>query len=169
MTTSPARGAVRLRLMPWRRASVGRRQRGSALLLFPAAVMVVFALGVICVDSGSAYLARRALTDHATAAADDVAAQAVDLAAFYGNPAVLRIDPVRAERVLEDLTSAQRTDGGVMITGERLAISPDGRQVTVTAVGRARTVFAFGPARRRFVILTARATATVRQVAIRPA
>lgn len=143
-------------------------ERGSALLLFPAAVMVVFALGVICVDSGSAYLARRALTDHVAGAADEVAAQAVDLNAFYGNPAELRIDPQRAQRALEDITTAQRTDGGVVITGEQLVVSSDGRQVTVTATGRARAVFAFGPARRRFVTLTARATATVHEVSIHP-
>lgn len=153
---------------PRGREGAAGHERGSALVLFPAAVMVVFALGVICVDSGSAYLARRALTDHVAGAADDVAAQAVDLTAFYGTPAVLRIDPQRAQRVLEDITAAQKTDGGVVITAEQLSVSGDGRQVTVTATGRARTVFAFGPARRRFVTLTARATATVHEVSIRP-
>lgn len=141
-------------------------QRGSVLLLFPAAVLVVFVLGVISVDAGSAYLARRALTDQVSESADDVSAQALDLAAFYGTPAVVRIDPVRAQQVLADRLALQRHDGGLVIVGEHLDVSPDGRQVTVSATGRARTVFAFGPARRRFVVLTARATATVHEVVV---
>lgn len=141
-------------------------QRGSVLLLFPAAVLVVFVLGVICVDAGSAYLARRALTDMVTESADDVSAQGIDLAAFYATPAVLRIDPLRAQQVLADRLALQRHDGGVVIVDERLDVSPDGRQVTVSATGRARTVFAFGPARRRSVVLRAQATATVHEVAV---
>ena len=144
-----------------------KSQRGSALLLFPAAVLVVFALGVICVDAGSAYLARRALVDRVTETADSVSAEALDRAAFYGAPAVLRIDPLRAQQVLADRLALQRLDGGLLISDERLEISPDGRQVTVSATGRARTVFAFGPARRRFVVLRARATAAVHEVAVR--
>ena len=146
-----------------------RDRRGSVLLLFPAAVMVIFALGVICVDSGSAYLARRAMIDHATSAADAIAAQAVDLPAFYGPTPTLRIDPVRAQAVLDDLAVLQKADGAVMITREQLDLSPDGRQVTVTISGQAKTVFAFGPARRRWVALRATATATVHEVASRPA
>lgn len=144
-------------------------QRGSVLLLFPAAVLVVFVLGVICVDAGSAYLARRALVDQVTESADSVSAQALDLAAFYGTPAVLRIDPLRAQQVLADRLALQRRDGGLVISDERVDVSPDGRQVTVSATGRARTVFAFGAARRRFVVLRARATASVHEVAVHAA
>lgn len=143
-----------------------RNQRGSVLLLFPAAVLVVFVLGVICVDAASAYLARRALVDQVTESADSVSAQALDLPAFYGTPAVLRIDALRAQQILADRLALQRRDGSVVVSEEHLDISPDGRQVTVSATGRARTVFAFGPARRRFVVLRAQATATVHEVVV---
>lgn len=140
-------------------------ERGSVLMLFPAAVLVVFILGVISVDSASDYLARRALTDTVTSSADDAANKAVDLSAFYGSPSVLRIDPVLARQVVADLATIQRGDGAVDLVAETVDVSADGERVTVSAVGRVHHVFAFGSGRRP-VVVRARATASVKEVRV---
>ena len=66
------------------RADVG--QRGSALMLVPAGVLVLVVLGALAVDAALAFLGQRALTDAAAAAANDAAALAVSDVAFYGDP-----------------------------------------------------------------------------------
>ena len=146
----------------WHRRA-GTPEHGSVLMLFPAAILVVFALGVISVDAASTYLARRALIDRVTSSADDAAAKAIDLRAFYQSPSVLRIDPVEADQVVADLAAVQRRDGGVVLVDESSEVSPDGRHVTVRATGRVQHVFAFGLARRT-VTVRAQATATVTEV-----
>ena len=61
----------------------GVRQRGSVLLLFPAAVLIVLVLSAITVDSSIAFLAQRELANATAAAANDAASRAVDGQAFY--------------------------------------------------------------------------------------
>lgn len=56
-----------------------RDDRGSTLLLFPVAVLVVVLLGAIAVDSAASFTAQRELVDAAQAAANDGATTGADL------------------------------------------------------------------------------------------
>ncbi|GAC1589825.1 MAG: hypothetical protein NVS3B21_06810 [Acidimicrobiales bacterium] len=141
-------------------------QTGSALILFPAVVLVMLILGAICVDSASAYLAKRALLDEATAIADDAAARGLDRASFYATPPVLRIDPDRARSIAADRLVSEAHDGGIEITAARVEVSSDGRSVTVAAEGRARRVFAPITAGGRHVAVRGEATAHVQEVRV---
>lgn len=60
-----------------------RPERGSTLLLFPAAVLIMMALAAMTVDSSIAFLAQRELANAAAAAANDAASEAVSDASFY--------------------------------------------------------------------------------------
>jgi len=77
---------------------VGDRQRGSVLLLFPAAVLIVLVLSAITVDSSIAFLAQRELANATAAAANDAAGRAVDTQAFYQGDRV-ELDPYAVEAV----------------------------------------------------------------------
>lgn len=66
-----------------RRELLGVDERGSALMLVPAAVLVLLMLGAIAVDSAVVFLAQRDLADRTAAAANDIAAFASSDAAFY--------------------------------------------------------------------------------------
>jgi Flp pilus assembly protein TadG len=58
-------------------------QRGSTLLLFPAALLIMLALAAITVDSAIAFQAQRQLANAAAAAANDAATLALSDEAFY--------------------------------------------------------------------------------------
>ena len=60
-----------------------RPERGSTLLLFPAAILIMMALAAMAVDSSIAFLAQRELANAAAAAANDAASEAVSDASFY--------------------------------------------------------------------------------------
>lgn len=74
------------------------RQRGSVLLLFPAAVLIVLVLAAITVDSSIAFLAQRELANATAAAANDAAGRAVDGQAFYQGDRI-ELDPYAVESV----------------------------------------------------------------------
>ena len=59
------------------------RQRGSTLLLFPAALLIMVALAAITVDSAIAFQAQRELANATAAAANDAATEALSDRAFY--------------------------------------------------------------------------------------
>jgi Flp pilus assembly protein TadG len=59
------------------------RQRGSTLLLFPAALLIMLTLAAITVDSAIAFMAQRQLVNATAAAANDAATQALSDQAFY--------------------------------------------------------------------------------------
>ena len=74
------------------------RERGSVLLLFPAAVLIVLVLSAITVDSSIAFLAQRELANATAAAANDAASRAIDSQAFYEGDRV-ELDPYAVEAV----------------------------------------------------------------------
>ena len=117
-----------------------RDDRGSVLMLMPAAALVFVVLGALCVDFGSVFVVKRELGNAAAAAANDAAAQAIDLDLFYATGEVrLRADVARAvaERSLAaeglDRLDARIADVVVDVAGD---------SVTVTVRGRARYLFA---------------------------
>ncbi|MDQ3898625.1 MAG: hypothetical protein M3326_15505 [Actinomycetota bacterium] len=59
------------------------RQRGSALLLFPAGLLIMVALAAMAVDSAIAFLAQRELVNATAAAANDAATEALSDSSFY--------------------------------------------------------------------------------------
>jgi len=77
---------------------MAKGQRGSVLLLFPAAVLIVLVLAAITVDSSIAFLAQRELANATAAAANDAAGRAVDSQAFYQDDRI-ELDPDAVEAV----------------------------------------------------------------------
>ncbi|HEX2038152.1 MAG TPA: hypothetical protein VHF47_00305 [Acidimicrobiales bacterium] len=114
-------------------------ERGSALALVPAGVLVLVVLGALAVDAALAFLGQRALTDAAAAAANDAAAVGMSDAAFYGEatgPIVL--DPVAARRAAVTAVAA-RGLRGVHVT--RHVVEVQGDQVCVRLTGRVPYLF----------------------------
>ena len=75
-----------------------RREAGSVLLLFPAAVLVVVVLAAITVDSAVAFLGQREVANAVAAAANDATGQGVGNRAFYEEGRV-DLDPVAVRRL----------------------------------------------------------------------
>lgn len=92
-----------------RRGEATSSERGTVLLLVPAAVFILCVLGAIVVDSAHATMRRRELQHAADAAANDVAALAIDPAALRTGIVVL--DPARAQEVAEASLDAQQVRG----------------------------------------------------------
>ena len=86
-----------------------RHDRGTVLMLFPAAVLIMCVLGALAVDSANAAMRRRELQSSADAAANDAAGLAIDPAALREGRTVL--DPNVARLVGEDSLARQRLRG----------------------------------------------------------
>ncbi|MGI8794012.1 MAG: hypothetical protein ACR2H3_12715 [Acidimicrobiales bacterium] len=131
--------------------------RGSALMLMPAAVLILLVLGALAVDSAIVWSAQRELANRAAAAANDIAATAVDDEAFYQRGEV-KLDEAVARRVADAITVA---DGGLRsVIVDDVTVS--GREVRVALRGTVRRLF--GPAvgqrgRERTVYASATAVA----------
>lgn len=110
-------------------------ERGSALLLMPAAVLVVMVLGAIAVDAAVAFLAERDLAAAAAAAANDAATAALDEDALRRG-AGYRLDPALVEDAVARALTARGVDPGTDV-----AVAVDGTEVRVTLAGRAELVF----------------------------
>lgn len=112
--------------------------RGSVLLLMPAAVLVFLVLGALSVDFAGAFASERQLANAAAAAANDAAAAAVDLSHLYETGEV-RLVPQRAQ----EIAARSITRSGLGRLSVRLAaVEVSGRRVTVTVTGRAPFVLA---------------------------
>jgi Flp pilus assembly protein TadG len=121
----------------------GARERGSVLMLVPAAVLVLVILGAIAVDFSVAYLGQRELTNAASAAAND-AATTIAAERFYRGdeaapPGTVTIDEDRASQVISRALAA-RSPRGVAIHDVQAV--PAGGQVCVVLRGRVDYVFA---------------------------
>ena len=110
--------------------------RASALMLMPAAVLVVLVLGAIAVDAAVVFLAERELASAAAAAANDAVTAGLDEAALRsGQP--YRLDPALVEEVVGRSLAGQGLPPGVDVH-----VALDGDRVRVTLAGEARLVFA---------------------------
>lgn len=110
--------------------------RASALLLMPAAVLVVLVLGAIAVDAAVAFLAERDLAAAAAAAANDAATAGLDEDALRGG-AGYRLDPALVEAAVQRALTARGVDPGTSVD-----VAVAGTEVRVTLRGAARLVFA---------------------------
>ncbi len=113
-------------------------QRGSVLVLMPAAVLVFLVLGALAVDSAAVFLAQRQLANAASAAANDAATQAVDLDLFYAGGSV-RLVPGDAQRVA---VATVRRLGLDHLSEVRPVVTVRGDVVEVTVTARAHQIFA---------------------------
>lgn len=102
-------------------------EQGSALILVPAMLMVVLALGAIAVDLSVLHGAHRTLHRIASGAADDAAAM-IDAEQLQLD-GELRIDDRAARQVVDAHLDAARVPG--TLTAARTSISEDGAVVTV--------------------------------------
>jgi Flp pilus assembly protein TadG len=117
-----------------------RDGRGSALMLMPAAVLILMVLAAITVDFSVAFLGERELSNATSAAANDAVAAALDQDALRGHDE-LRLDQAKAEEVvLRSL--AGRSSGLLHIDPADVTIEfPDDLQVRVTAGADVEYVF----------------------------
>lgn len=127
------------------RERAAERQRGSALLLFPAGLLIVLALAAMAVDSSIAFLGERELGAAVAAAANDAATEAISDEAFYGRGA-LELDPSEVERVAEARVRASVDSGrhpGLAVRAD-VVRSSDGCSwsLRVEASARVRDLFA---------------------------
>jgi Flp pilus assembly protein TadG len=115
------------------------RDRGSVLILMPAAVFIVMVLSAIAVDLSLVHLGEREAAAAASAAANDAATGAIDDTDLYDNGAYA-IDPVRADQIARRSIAAQELTGSL----DRLtvSVSPDRTSVTVTVDLRVDYIFA---------------------------
>lgn len=116
-----------------RRGSAAGPDRGSALLLFPVGVVIVFVLAAMAVDLSAAFLAQRELHDATAAAAAD-AATALGRADFYDNGRV-SLDPASMEGLARARVTAAvdaRRHHGLEVQVSIAAPSAVGCAATVT-------------------------------------
>lgn len=109
--------------------------RGSALLLMPAAVLVVLVLGAIAVDAAVAFLAERELAAAAAAAANDAATAGLDEDALRRGGGY-RLDPALVEAAVARALTARGVDPATAVD-----VAVVGTEVRVTLTGEAELVF----------------------------
>ena len=116
------------------------RERGSVLLLMPAAVLIVIVLGAIAVDATVVFLGEREASSLATAAANDAATAIDDAVLRDGGGFVL--DEDRARRVAASAVAGTSSglDGlSVEVTFPTVAGEPAVRVVVRGEVDRILT------------------------------
>ncbi len=123
-----------------------RRQEGSVLLLFPAAILVVIVLAAIAVDVSIAFLGQREVANATVAAANDAAGVGVSNRDFYRHGR-LQLDPgtveqVAAERVRAVLGPSRFHDLHVEVAVEPSPFPGCPPTVQVRATARVDYVFA---------------------------
>ena len=132
-------------------------EAGSALMLVPAAVLVLLVLVAIVLNSATVYLGQRELSRMAATAATDATA-AVDQRAFYLTGAV-SIEPSLAEAIAGRSLVGQSSEA-VVLDGPPMVIVK-GRQVCVELSGTVRPVFGRSlPGAGAGTTIHARSTAT---------
>lgn len=136
-----------------------RGDGGSALMLVPAGVLVLFVLGGIAVDSAVVLLAERDLANRTAAAANDIAAAALSDPGFYTSEGTIVLEQDRATAYVDLVFAPEAAPAGY--EGWTAGATTDGPRVVVEATAEVRHVFAQAiPGLRRTTTVQARATAT---------
>lgn len=122
------------RSRPEAAAMAGCAQRGSSLILMPAAVLVFVILGAFAVDFGAIQLGQREMVADAQAAANDGAAAGYDTGTFY-----------RDGDVVFDLGAARRAAAlSVAANGDEYrlrSVQVDDGALVVVVEGSVPTIF----------------------------
>lgn len=143
-----------------RRATSARRhERGSVLMLMPAAVLIVLLLGAIAVDSAIVYLGQRQAYNVAFDAANDAAGAGFDLDAARTSGEIV-YDPDRVAALAAQAVAAAGIDDLELVSAE-----PDGAGVVVTVRRTVRHLFvqALGDPSRDVLTISARVEGEVRR------
>lgn len=138
--------------------------RGSVLMLMPAAVLVVLLLGAIAIDSAIVYLGQRQAHDIAFDAANDAAGAGLDLEALRSRgDVVYDEDRVRA-------IAARAVEAAGIHDLELVSATIDGDGVVVTVRRTVRHLFtqALGGGARDVRTISARAEGEVRRPLAEP-
>ena len=134
-----------------------RRERGSILLLMPAAVLVLLVLAAVAVDASLAFLGEREVANAAAAASNDAAGAALRDSDFYRQGRVV-IDPALAEAVARRSVDAR---GERYLHDIHVDVETNGDRVRVIVSGRVDYLFAAAiPGAPRHADVQAAATAT---------
>lgn len=126
--TAGARPRRCRRTTPGRARRPGARDRGSVLMLVPAAVLIVLVMASIAVDMSLVHLRQRQAHDLAAQAANDAATAAADQGALREGTYV--VDPGAARRVAATVVGASDLAAHVVGTPE-VTVTPDGVEVSV--------------------------------------
>lgn len=141
-----------------------RRENGSALMLFPAAVLIIILLASLCVDATLTFLGQREIANAAEAAAND-AASALDRNRYYDASVydLAREDGLTGiARVGNDAIRA-RIDDKVKNVNIRI-VRTDDTHVRVEITGEVSLIFARAiPGASRTVVVHASAEAEAQQ------
>ena len=144
------------------------RQRGSTLLLFPAALLIMMALAAITVDSAIAFMAQRQLVNATAAAANDAATRALSDRAFYEGDRIeltqSAVEAIAVDRVFQLVDPARHH--GLNVTAEASAPAGAGCSWTVRVNASSRVDELFGramPGSSGQVAVHAQSTASPRQ------
>ena len=115
-------------------------ERGSSLLLFPAAVLVLMVLGAIVVDFSIAFLGERELAGATAAAANDAAVRALSNRAFYREGEVTLDGAAASEIATDEVRGALDLDRyhDVRVT---VGVAPGCTSVIVTATAEVDYLF----------------------------
>lgn len=113
-------------------------EAGSTLLLFPAAILVLLALGGMAVDGATLFLSQRRMADLAAAVAHDAIA-GIEEASFYGS-GTIRVDPQRASLRRDQLIAHLEEDWSLSDVACSLSVSGD--QATADCAATVRPIMA---------------------------
>lgn len=112
------------------------------MLLFPAAVVVIFVLAGLAADTAVAWNARRQVSDVAATVANDAVTALVERDFYGGGRVAYDVEEAvgRAAAAIAARTEGSRADHvGLRITCDRPTVT--GTSVSVVCHGRARTLF----------------------------
>ena len=132
---------------------MGRRSereddRGSTLLLFPAAILIMVALAAMAVDSAIAFLAQRQLFNATAAAANDAATKALSDRSFYEDNRIelssAAVEAIAVDRVFQLVDSARHH--GLTVIAEAIPPAGAGCAWTVRVMASSRVDELFGKA-----------------------
>ena len=140
------------------RIAAAERERGSALMLMPAGLLIVLVLASIAVDMSLVHLRKRQAFELAAAAVNDAAAAGVDQGLVRTTHAYV-LDPARTRAVVGDVVAASELASDlagppvVTVTGAAVRVeltldadyifadivpgAPDGAVVTASATATA--------------------------------
>ena len=132
--------------MPPRRRP--ERERGSTLLLFPAAWLIMVALAAMTVDSAIGFLAQRQLLNATAAAANDAATGALSDRSFYVDNSVVlspsAVESVAVARIYALVDQARHHD--LTVSAEAVPPAAPGCAWTVRVVASSWVDELFGKA-----------------------
>lgn len=111
-----------------------RGERGSSLMLMPAAVLVMLLLGAIALDAAAVRMQVRELRNTARSAANDALSAAVDVG-HLRETGEIRIDEERARAIVADAVT-QRSIEGVDVDAVTVRTDADGTLVLTVTLQR---------------------------------